>query len=516
MQFSKPIFILSFLVFVSVFLSSSAFAAQDGDYTYTESGGYATLTAYTGAGGVISIPDKLGGFWTSTISNNAFYNITTLTSVTIPSSVTNILEHAFEGCTGLNSVTIPDSITSIGQHIFQGCTGLHSITIPSSVTSIGHYAFSGCTGLTSVSIPSKVTSMGDNTFGGCTNLSGAYFYGNAPQLGETVFGACASGFTVYYLAEASGFGNPWYGYPAALFTLPSTTTTTQPTTTTTQPTTTTTQPTTTTTQPTTTTTQPTTTTTHPTTTTTQPTTTTTQLTTTTTQLTTTTTIGIGTTTTTATPQFTVYKNVVSDSATGLLWARNGDTGQKTWAEAFEYCGTLELSGCDGWRVPTLSELKSLVNVEAPSPAAWLNNQGFKNVQPDQYWTSTLAYPELPISTVVYCVDFSDGRRFCISPIQVGNYVLPVRSGQCESFNDTPDTPVVCPALKLLGEGDPKLDNLRSFRDSKLAQSAVGRKVIQIYYNNADSINAALDRSPALRAVTRKVLEVIAPMVGNKE
>jgi hypothetical protein len=45
---------------------------------------------------------------------------------------------------------------------------------------------------------------------------------------------------------------------------------------------------------------------------------------------------------------------------------------------------------------------------------------------------------------------------------------------------------------------------------------VGRKVIQIYYTNAESINAALDRSPALRTVTRRVLEVIAPMVGRKE
>jgi hypothetical protein len=45
---------------------------------------------------------------------------------------------------------------------------------------------------------------------------------------------------------------------------------------------------------------------------------------------------------------------------------------------------------------------------------------------------------------------------------------------------------------------------------------VGRKAIEIYYTNADSINAALEHSPALRAVTRRVLEVIAPMVGRKE
>ena len=73
---------------------------------------------------------------------------------------------------------------------------------------------------------------------------------------------------------------------------------------------------------------------------------------------------------------------------------------------------------------------------------------------------------------------------------------------------------ICPAKQMLGADNPKLENLRDFRDSKLAQSAVGRKAIQIYYNNADSINAALERSPALQAVARRVLEAIAPMVGK--
>jgi len=72
----------------------------------------------------------------------------------------------------------------------------------------------------------------------------------------------------------------------------------------------------------------------------------------------------------------------------------------------------------------------------------------------------------------------------------------------------------CPAAKLLGQDNPDLENLRAFRDSTLAQSAVGRKVIQIYYNNADSINAALDSSPALREAARRMLESIAPLLGR--
>jgi len=55
-----------------VVLSSSAFALTDGDYEYTESGGNATITGYTGAGGAISIPAKLGGYPVVAIGDYAF------------------------------------------------------------------------------------------------------------------------------------------------------------------------------------------------------------------------------------------------------------------------------------------------------------------------------------------------------------------------------------------------------------------------------------------------------------
>jgi hypothetical protein len=67
----------------------------------------------------------------------------------------------------------------------------------------------------------------------------------------------------------------------------------------------------------------------------------------------------------------------------------------------------------------------------------------------------------------------------------------------------------CPFVNLLGDSNPNLANLRSFRDSTLAKNAIGRKIISIYYNNADSINAALERSPALRAFTKRILETTA-------
>lgn len=66
----------------------------------------------------------------------------------------------------VTSVSIPSSVTTIGDSAFSGCTGLTSLSsIPSSVTTIGKYAFSYCTGLTSLrDLPSSITTIEDGTF----------------------------------------------------------------------------------------------------------------------------------------------------------------------------------------------------------------------------------------------------------------------------------------------------------------------------------------------------------------
>ena len=83
--------------------------------------------------------------------------------------LTSICENAFQFCETLTSVTLPNSVTSIEADAFNN-SGLTSITIPQSVTSISDRAF--CyTGLTAVVIPKSVVSIGEiNIFGGCTAL----------------------------------------------------------------------------------------------------------------------------------------------------------------------------------------------------------------------------------------------------------------------------------------------------------------------------------------------------------
>ena len=90
-----------------------------------------------------------------------------LTSVTIPNSVTSIREGAFSGCTLLTSITIPDSVISIGDYAFSGCSNLTSITLPDAVTEIGLRAFKNCSKLDIISLPNSMAYWGDYAFEGC-------------------------------------------------------------------------------------------------------------------------------------------------------------------------------------------------------------------------------------------------------------------------------------------------------------------------------------------------------------
>ena len=125
--------------------------------------------------GNIAIPETVNydnvTYSVTSIGSSAFYECSSLTSVTIPNSVTSIGNYAFKFCTGLTSITIPNSVTSIGENAFNFCTGLTSITIPNSVTSIGSYAFEYCYSLTSVTIGNSVTSIGGSAFYYCSSLT---------------------------------------------------------------------------------------------------------------------------------------------------------------------------------------------------------------------------------------------------------------------------------------------------------------------------------------------------------
>jgi len=130
----------------------------------------------------ITIPNSV-----TSIGKGAFSDCSGLTSVTIPNSVTSIVNYAFYYCSGLTSITIPNSVTSIGEGAFQYCSGLTSITIPNSVTSIGKYAFENCSGLTSITIPNSVTSIGKYAFENCSGLTSVTIGSGVTSIGSEAF-----------------------------------------------------------------------------------------------------------------------------------------------------------------------------------------------------------------------------------------------------------------------------------------------------------------------------------------
>ena len=123
-------------------------------------------------------------------ARHLYLNGQLVTNLVIPSSVSTIGKNTFNNCSDLSSVTIPNSVTTIGEGAFSGCSGLTSVTIPNSVTTIGSYAFNGCSGLTSVTIPNSVTSIGEYAFRDCSGLSSISIPSSLLSIGNLAFDSC--------------------------------------------------------------------------------------------------------------------------------------------------------------------------------------------------------------------------------------------------------------------------------------------------------------------------------------
>lgn len=110
-----------------------------------------------------------------------------LESVSIPESVTKIMDYAFRDCSCLKNVTIPVGVTEIGEGAFSYCTNLTTAIIPEGVTKIGKSAFYKCSNLTSITIPKSLTCLDDGIFSGCYNLTTVNLQEGLKEIGQYAF-----------------------------------------------------------------------------------------------------------------------------------------------------------------------------------------------------------------------------------------------------------------------------------------------------------------------------------------
>ena len=171
--------------------SPKAEAATSGYYTYTVSGGNATITdVSTSISGDITIPSTLGGYSVNRIGDSAFWECTSLTGITIPNGIISIGENAFYNCKSVTNIIIPESVTNIGNFAFYGCGSLTSVTIPDNINIISDYMFYECKKLADITIPDSVTSIGNNAFYYCTSLTNITIPNNVTNIGRYAFYFC--------------------------------------------------------------------------------------------------------------------------------------------------------------------------------------------------------------------------------------------------------------------------------------------------------------------------------------
>ena len=221
-----------------------------------------TITKYTGTESTVILPSTISSWPVTKVGEDALKDNTTITSVTIPDSVTEIGANAFAGCTNLTSVnyagdwsnltiqsgnpavqdaaneqlfdfeftpdntavivirykgtaadvTIPSRyqgkpVTMIDHAAFHNNSAVTSVTIPDSVTAIPDDAFGFCSQLTNISIPNSVTFIGFSAFNSCTSLKSITLPSSLSTIQSYAFYNCGNLKTIRIPVSVTSIGN---------------------------------------------------------------------------------------------------------------------------------------------------------------------------------------------------------------------------------------------------------------------------------------------------------------------
>ena len=219
-QSSRIARVSKFLLLVLV-LSLPVIAPAQYQFT-TNSDGSLNIEQYTGPGGAVVIPNATNGLPITSIGDIAFFNIPNLTSVMVGTNIGTIGDQAFS-YSSLTSVAIPASVTNISFNSFQTCYGLTNIVVATNdpdFSSLAGVLFNqnqttllqypnGKAG--NYTVPASVTDIGVDAFFESTNLTGVVLSSNVSIISSYAFWVCPA-VTNYTVAT----NNLWFSSVAGV------------------------------------------------------------------------------------------------------------------------------------------------------------------------------------------------------------------------------------------------------------------------------------------------------------
>ena len=96
---------------------------------------------------------------------------------------------------------------------------------------------------------------------------------------------------------------------------------------------------------------------------------------------------------------------VLDRKSGLTWEQEPDRIHDVWEASIARCAAKTVGGQEGWRAPSVDELKTLIDHEQKDPSLPIGHP-FSNIKSEIYWTAT---PHPKDDIVAWQVSFFGGE-----------------------------------------------------------------------------------------------------------
>ena len=124
------------------------------------------------------------------IASKAFYNVQTLTSVTVPSTIKYIGDNAFRNCKNLSTLNLNEGLLSVGDTCFINCV-FPTLKTPSSLRNIGKYAFRTNPAMTTLVLNEGLEIIGERAFTDNTALKDSLIIpSTVKEFGAATFTKC--------------------------------------------------------------------------------------------------------------------------------------------------------------------------------------------------------------------------------------------------------------------------------------------------------------------------------------